>query len=208
MRYMVLHNNCGEIPREQVNTISSPHSQLPSCEVPLGYLCEPDGPRSVHSADRPLLVALSRQCRRAMILFLDFDGVLHPTSDGELFSSLPLLEAVLCDVSHVRVVISSSWRELHGLRELREFFCEDLRERIIGTTPLYGSAELVPKGRAKYRRHAECLAWLAASDDKRWLALDDQEFLYRPGCRNLLLADGRTGLTERDVVALRKRLLA
>jgi hypothetical protein len=73
---------------------------------------------------------------------------------------------------------------------------------------VYGSAQFAKKGRARYRRHAECLAWLAESDGERWLALDDQEFLWRPGCRNLLLVGGRTGLSARDVVALRERLRA
>lgn len=112
-----------------------------------------------------------------MFLFLDFDGVLHPRSGGELFASLPLLEQVLHDAPDVHVVSSSSWRELYGLQELREFFCEALRARIVGVTPVYGSAELASRGRAKFRRHAECVAWLAGSDDRRWLALDDKEFL-------------------------------
>jgi hypothetical protein len=48
-----------------------------------------------------------------MILFLDFDGVLHPAPQPgqggeERFISLPLLEKVLRALPHVDVVISSA----------------------------------------------------------------------------------------------------
>ena len=48
-----------------------------------------------------------------MILFLDFDGVLHPEpcdEDGEPFCNLPALEAILRDFPAVEIVISSMWR--------------------------------------------------------------------------------------------------
>jgi len=50
------------------------------------------------------------------VLFLDFDGVLHPQGGGAAgprFSQLPLLEAWLREPDHARVgiVISSTWRE-------------------------------------------------------------------------------------------------
>ena len=55
-----------------------------------------------------------------MIVFLDFDGVLHPEFDpddperpkqnSDLFCRLPLIEAVLREFSQVEIVISSAWR--------------------------------------------------------------------------------------------------
>lgn len=55
------------------------------------------------------------------ILFLDFDGVTHPEvcTAPELFTCLPLIEAVLLRHSHVCIVISSAWREHHGLEDLQ-----------------------------------------------------------------------------------------
>lgn len=60
-----------------------------------------------------------------MILFLDFDGVLHsdaaylvngrPTlkAEGELMMWVPLLEDALADFPEVQIVLSTSWaREL------------------------------------------------------------------------------------------------
>ncbi|WP_205895069.1 HAD domain-containing protein [Metapseudomonas otitidis] len=52
-----------------------------------------------------------------MILFLDFDGVLHPEYDGQatpadvVFCHLPRFEAVMRDHPEVEIVISSTWRE-------------------------------------------------------------------------------------------------
>ena len=52
-----------------------------------------------------------------MILFLDFDGVLHPEGEDHIFKGgvdfcfLPRLEALLREFPQVKIVISSSWRE-------------------------------------------------------------------------------------------------
>ena len=76
-----------------------------------------------------------------MILFLDFDGVLHPEGEGHLpndgtdFCFLPRLEELLREFPHVRIVISSSWRERLAYPTLLKPFSEDIRARIIGTTP-------------------------------------------------------------------------
>ena len=49
-----------------------------------------------------------------------------------------------------------------------------------------------------YEREAECQAWLWANDvpHRRWVAVDDRSWLYRPFCKSLLLVDGRVGLTQ------------
>lgn len=136
-----------------------------------------------------------------MILFLDFDGVLHPAQGGELFSSLPLLEGVLRDAAHVRIVISSTWREVHTLDEIRMFFSADLRDRVVGVTPLRIPARAVSRRLAKFRRHAECWAWLGERGEQ-WLALDED-----PTCKNVQLVDGSTRMSEFDAAARRQNLL-
>jgi hypothetical protein len=47
----------------------------------------------------------------------------------ELFTLLPLIEEVLRGFEACKIVISSSWREVHPLDELREFFAPDMRPR-------------------------------------------------------------------------------
>ena len=55
--------------------------------------------------------------RFGLILFLDFDGVLHPEGEDHIlnggadFCFLPRLEALLREFPWVKIVISSSWRE-------------------------------------------------------------------------------------------------
>jgi hypothetical protein len=150
-----------------------------------------------------------------VILFLDFDGVLHPrpvtgrSGETNLFSSLHLVENVLREVPDVEVVISSSWRERHSLEEMREYFSENLRERVIDLTPLPADVACYPT-LSDYARHAECLTWLARRRpaETLWLAIDDAREEFAPGCANLLLIDGTVGLTPDSAAELLERLQA
>lgn len=150
-----------------------------------------------------------------MILFLDFDGVLHPrpiigrSGEADLFCSQHLLEDVLRKVPQVEVVISSSWREQHPLDEIREHFAEDLRDRIVGMTPRPGEdIELAPSKLADYPRHTQCVAWLVRHrpPGTRWLAIDDDAEHFSPRCAQLLLVDGSVGLTAATAARLLQRL--
>ena len=77
------------------------------------------------------------------VLFLDFDGVLHPVggnATGVPFSQVPMLEALLREArfSVVRIVISSTWARGVSLRRLRRIFSADIGRRIIDITPRGG----------------------------------------------------------------------
>ena len=138
-----------------------------------------------------------------MILFLDFDGVLHPFSrpDGA-FSLLPRVERVIRDFPDVDIVISSTWREMHALDDLRTFFSPDIRARIVDVTPvLDGAANL-------HVREAEITHWLrsAGREGEAWVAVDDSEWFFSPQCGNLILVDAEAGFDERAERALRQRL--
>lgn len=129
-----------------------------------------------------------------MILFLDFDGVLHPAgcSVDRLFCRLECLEDWLRSRPEVSVVISSSWREVHPLEEMRQYFSLDLQCRVVGKTPVLDGG---------VSREAEILAWLAASSApaQPWVALDDMPALFSPGLRQLMAVDGATGLTKSNL---------
>ena len=142
-----------------------------------------------------------------MILFLDFDGVLHLEGEGHLpndgtdFCFLPSLEALLREFPHVRIVISSSWRERLAFETLVAPFAEDIRARIIGVTPPRGSG--VPHPFA--HREGEILAWLQAhcAIDEPWVALDDAEWQFDRHKDRLVVCGSFIGFDAEACTALR-----
>ncbi|MFZ2856514.1 HAD domain-containing protein [Acidovorax sp.] len=147
------------------------------------------------------------------ILFLDFDGVLHPEHchESKHFCCLPVLESALRQVPEFELVITSTWRLQSPLEHLRQRFSSDVAARIAGATPRYCELKDVPQTLVGYEREAECQAWLLTHEAsyQPWLAVDDRSWLYRPFCKSLFLTDGRTGLNTAngDLLAARLREL-
>lgn len=144
------------------------------------------------------------------ILFLDFDGVLHPeTVDAELFCRTPNLWRILRACPHVSVVFSTAWRQSFPLKQLVRFATqnggEDLKGRFLGVTPTIDTDSVsIDHG----CREAECLEWLEEHGhvETHWLAVDDIEYLFSPSSPNLYLTDFRHGLTEVDTQKVVRRL--
>ncbi len=141
-----------------------------------------------------------------MILFLDIDGVLHPDppQPDQRLRALPRLVEILRDLPQVEVVISSLWREHLSLDQLRELFPADLRERIIGVTPI---AERID-GWLPARREGEILEWLEASGraGEPWLAIDDQAWQFTQHRNRLIACVFYDGITDQIEAQLRERL--
>ncbi len=115
--------------------------------------------------------------KKAFILFLDFDGVLHPffpradLSDEEnaLWSYKHTFEtcirSLLVDYS-VSIVISSNWRETRELSELKALFSHDIAKLIIGKNPVLN--------KLTNNREDECVRFMKErSITVPWIALDD-----------------------------------
>lgn len=122
----------------------------------------------------------------SIILFLDFDGVLHPipTGDQGVFYHLERFEELLCSHPRLDVVVSSSWRLTYPWDEIKGFFADDLQERIIDKTPN------IPGG----SRYEEIQAWLKEnSSHSEWLILDDQPDEFPPECTRLCLCETTVG---------------
>lgn len=136
-----------------------------------------------------------------MVLFLDFDGVLHPKGAGHThFTRLPILEALLreTDLTNVQLVVSSTWRQAYSLTRLRAFFAPDIAERIIGTTASLSDY------RSEHERGEEIEAWLSKNGNPAWVALDDDLEGFSPRMRaKLVLVDGAVGLQAEDAMRLR-----
>lgn len=146
-----------------------------------------------------------------MILFLDFDGVLHPEHDGEptpadrVFCHLPRFEAIMRDFPSVEVVISSKWRCQFSIDDLRSRFSPDIAARIIGATPQTDANDdqYLPA-----RREGEILEWLAANgrENAPWIALDDASWQFQQHRDRLVACTWYIGLDEAVESRLRAML--
>lgn len=146
-----------------------------------------------------------------MILFLDFDGVLHPEvchSDEDLLCRLPMLETLLRECSTVEIVISSTWRESRTLQQLQSLFSPDIAARIVGATPRWQDIQ-DEFSTGNYVRQAEVEGWLrqAGRAWESWVALDDRPYLFRPFLPNLVRCNPATGLSSEACIELRQKLL-
>ena len=145
-----------------------------------------------------------------VIVFLDFDGVLHPDpclDATRLFENAPRLQLALCDFPQVVLVLSTAWRHSGTYEQLLVLLPEGLRQRVIGVTPNFSefpaTAALIP-----YRRQAECLhwMWLNRMQDEAWLALDDRPSDFTPYCENLIACDPQSGFDAAVSARLRSAL--
>ncbi len=142
-----------------------------------------------------------------MILFLDFDGVLHPISRPQGPLSLTAhFEHVMRDFPQVEIVISSAWRQEHSLTVLRSFFSDDISARMIDITP-----DLAVNGvdlDYEHVREKEIRAWLrnTGRETENWIALDDTDWFFSPTCRNLIRVNPEIGFDPCIEAELRHRL--
>jgi hypothetical protein len=133
------------------------------------------------------------------LLFLDFDGVMHPNfSQGqEYFSRADLLvEALNGHANGLNIVISSSWRFHFSFEAILNRFPQQLRDLVAGATP-----EVEP---GRHQRYREILAYLKQySVIADWRALDDDIAGFPLDCRQLITCDGLVGLDSKSALRLR-----
>lgn len=145
-----------------------------------------------------------------MLIFLDFDGVVHPQFEGQatpkdlVFCHLPRIEPVFREYD-VEIVISSTWRIDFMLERLKEYFSPDIREKIIGATPVIdaGNDQFMP-----YRREKEILAWLTQNrrEHDDWLALDDAAWQFGAHRDKLIACIWYQGFDDKAEAELRMKL--
>jgi hypothetical protein len=120
------------------------------------------------------------------VLMLDIDGVLHQAQSGTLLY-LPMLEDWLRAYSAVDVIISSNWKDCYFFDQLAKMFSEDVRNRVIGTTPTIENA----------KREQEILALVTQYNIRRWVALDDTpEGFPTTADQHLIATNYLVGLTS------------
>ncbi|WP_341678729.1 HAD domain-containing protein [Niveibacterium sp. SC-1] len=139
-----------------------------------------------------------------MILFLDFDGVLHSMQSLELFTESHRLGPVLARFRELEIVISSSWREDYSLEQMLGYLPPEVADRVIGVTPVWIARSEPPWP----IREAECREWLrrAEFDPDDWVALDDRGDLFS-ATAPLIKCDPTLGLDEAAVGRLVETLV-
>lgn len=134
-----------------------------------------------------------------MLLFLDFDGVMHPTGRNRIpFEHLDAFESILRCHPYVHVVISSSWREVHDFEHMREgYFATDIQDRIVGATPIIPGAT----------RWQEVMAYVTDTHyTGPYIVLDDDASEFPDCWEPLLLCASDIGLDVEKQAELVKRL--
>jgi hypothetical protein len=163
---------------------------------------------------------------QARILYLDFDGPLHPdevfisprrgihladrvaAKGHRLFENVPVLEAVLADFPGVRIILSTSWVRARSFDFARDKLTTPLRNRVIGATfhRRYANKtdfEATPRGMQVMADAAR--RGLSFAD---WVAVDDNDEGWTPQARErLVLTDSCTGLGCTSTVDRLRQLL-
>ena len=121
------------------------------------------------------------------VLFLDFDGVLHPDAvylsrqgptlkaEGTLFMWAPILTNLLVDFPMISLVLSTSWVRHLGYKRALAYLPIELQERVIGATWHSSMAkhwvdENLWDGKTRYD---QICRYAARSQLREWIALDD-----------------------------------
>jgi len=134
------------------------------------------------------------------LIFLDFDGVLHPThfAGESLFSRAALLEESF-NLLSPKIVISSSWRFTHNLEKLQKTLPTFISSLIIGAT---GAAVI-----GKHPRFTEIQNYLQSYGPADWRALDDSYWEFPNPCTRLIRCNPNTGIADRQILELNQWLI-
>ncbi len=140
------------------------------------------------------------------LVFIDFDGVLHPAGceRSRYFCNLERFEAVMREHPQAGIVIASTWRNAFPMSELKKHFSSDISARIVGRTPTWEDEN------DEHIRYLEIREFMKHPKlmSARWIAVDDSHVDFPPGCRNLVLCDSDCGFDERAAQELRERFAA
>lgn len=144
-----------------------------------------------------------------MILFLDFDGVLHPIPGKRDLCHRERLEGVIRDFPHLRIVVSSMWRAELDLEGLRRLFSVDVQYRIIDVTPWTETPAWAKDSEFFFAqtRYNEILLWIEQNKYRgQWLALDDSWREFPDPCSELIRCEIEIGFDEKVEQKLRTAL--
>jgi hypothetical protein len=156
-----------------------------------------------------------------LVLYLDFDGVLHhenclwhprkgaylvAPSRYALFQHAPLLEQMLAPYPTVQVVLSTSWVLQYGCSASAKRLPPALQARVIGTT--FHSQHMRADDFRYLPRGQQVSEDAMRRQPRDWLALDDNEEGWPPvHAHRHVLTHMYEGISDPDVQAEFKRKL-
>ncbi|VVP48059.1 hypothetical protein PS838_05203 [Pseudomonas fluorescens] len=142
------------------------------------------------------------------VLFLDFDGVLHPDdvyrtrhglelrAPGALMMHAPLLVELLEDFPSVKIALSTSWVRLLSYRRARAALPPELQLRTVSSTWHSRMARAPFEGYDLQSRYQQIRAAAGRAGLTRWIALDDDPFESWPAHDSRLIrCDPELGLS-------------
>ena len=158
-----------------------------------------------------------------MVIFLDFDGVLHPNEvtkpvnkplrldvPGHLFMHAKVLEELIATYD-VSIVLSSSWVRMLGFSVTRRKMPKTLAKRVVGATWHSGMVDVVSYPYSigskladpfnYMSRYQQIKHYVEQHEIKNWLAIDDlhsgTEIESWPieMRKHLVLTDGELGIS-------------
>lgn len=149
-----------------------------------------------------------------MILFLDFDGVLHPAdvylvgkepvlrAPGSLFMYADLLVEALAERPDVRIVLSTSWVPCMRFDYSKACLPAALQERVVGAT--WHSKSDVPKSHwLSFTRAYQISTYVDRHHLTDWIAIDDDADGWPALRRDNLIhcSDDQAGLSNPKVLS-------
>ena len=151
-----------------------------------------------------------------MILFLDFDGVLHPESvyrvdgrptlrgPGTLFEHAQALVDILAPHPDVEIVLSTSWVSVLGFDRTRSWLHPELDRRVVGAT-YHNHAKTWWHEATRYQ---QITRYVRLKQPGHWVAVDDDAEGWPDVMNGYLVRTHPTrGLGDEDAqVLLRQRL--
>jgi hypothetical protein len=167
--------------------------------------------RDVYFYHRPPYLHRGYQSR---LLYLDYDGVLHPElvwrtrKNGihlapglerhSLFENADLLVQALQPYPDARIILSTSWVRVLGFNQAAQRLSKPLRQRVIGAT--FHTA--MPRDWfLSLPRYQQILRDVERRSPTAWLAIDDDlSDLPRPPRRNFVVSDPLLGISAPAVI--------
>lgn len=154
----------------------------------------------------------------SLLLLLDYDGVLHPSSvfmkdggpvlhgEGKLFMWAGLLEEALTPHPDIKIVLSTSWVRVFGFEEAKVCLPPPLQQRVVGGT---FDPHVWFKRWESYSRYQQIRHFLGHAGMQNWLAIDDDGYQWEEADRDRLIqTDPELGISEIVVYERLKKALA